>query len=78
MMNLKKDLVKNKETTIMRFNFTTMLVIFILLSFITTLFYSIPLGVIFTIVSVAYIIFLHVTKLSLLKKRNEKIHTGID
>lgn len=78
MMNLKTDLVKNKENTIIKFNFITIVLIFIVLCLETTLFLSISLGIIFTIFSVIYLIFMIIVKNKLLeinkiKKENEKL-----
>ena len=71
-MNLKTDLVKNNENTIVKFNFITTVLIFIVLCLETTLFLSVPLGIIFTIISLGYIIFIIIVKDKLLKINKEK------
>ena len=74
MMNLKTDLEKNKETTIISFNIWVMLAIFIILS-VATCFLSIPLGIGFTAFSVAYLIFIFAVKNKFknIKKENEEL-----
>ena len=71
-MNLKTDLVKNNENTIVKFNFITTVLIFIVLCLETTLFLSVPLGIIFTVISLGYIIFIIIVKDKLLKINKEK------
>ena len=71
-MNLKTDLVKNNENTIIKFNFITIILIFIVLCVETTLFLSVPLGIIFTVISLGYIIFIIIVKDKLLKRNKEK------
>ena len=75
MMNLKADLEKNKETTIISFNIWTMLIIFAVLSIGTMIFYSVPLGITFTIISVIYLIFILIVrnKFKNIKKTDEEL-----
>ena len=75
MMNLKADLEKNKETTILSFNIWTMLIIFAVLSIGTIIFYSVPLGITFTIISVIYLIFILIVrnKFKNIKKTDEEL-----
>lgn len=75
MMNLKADLEKNKETTIISFNIWTMLIIFVVLSIGTMIFYSVPLGITFTIISIVYLIFILIVrnKFKNIKKTDEKL-----
>ena len=75
MMNLKADLEKNKETTIISFNIWTMLIIFAVLSIGTIIFYSVPLGITFTIISVIYLIFILIVrnKFKNIKKTDEEL-----
>ena len=74
-MNLKADLEKNKETTILSFNIWTMLIIFAVLSIGTIIFYSVPLGITFTIISVIYLIFILIVrnKFKNIKKTDEEL-----
>lgn len=74
-MNLKADLEKNKETTIISFNIWTMLIIFAVLSIGTMIFYSVPLGITFTIISVIYLIFILIVrnKFKNIKKTDEEL-----
>ena len=74
-MNLKADLEKNKETTIISFNIWTMLIIFAVLSIDTMIFYSVPLGITFTIISVIYLIFILIVrnKFKNIKKTDEEL-----
>ena len=74
-MNLKADLEKNKETTIISFNIWTMLIIFAVLSIDTMIFYSVPLGITFTIISIGYLIFILIVrnKFKNIKKTDEEL-----
>ena len=67
MMNLKTDLVKNKETTLIKFNFFSIVIICAVLSLMSWIFISTALGIVFTSISSVYIIFLFITKRSLKK-----------
>lgn len=67
MMSLKTDLVKNKETTLIKFNFLSIVIICAVLSLMSWIFISIALGIVFTSISGVYIIFLFITKRSLKK-----------
>ena len=52
-MNLKIDLEKNKENTktLFSINFTWTIIIYLVLCVGTTLFLSVPVGIIFTVIS---------------------------
>ena len=67
MMSLKTDLVKNKETTLIKFNFLSIVIICAVLSLMSWIFISTVLGIVFTSISGVYIIFLFITKRSLKK-----------
>jgi len=71
-MNLKTDLVKNKKNTLITFNLTTMIILFVVLSVITILFLSKPLGIIFSIISIFYLIYIYFSTKKL-KNKNENI-----
>ena len=64
MMNLNQDLERNKMNTknIISFNLISMILIYLILCVGTTLFLSISLGIIFTIISIAHLIILNVYK----------------
>ena len=64
MMNLNQDLERNKMNTknIISFNLISMILIYLILCVGTTLFFSISLGIIFTIISIAHLIILNIYK----------------
>ena len=72
-MMLNNNLIQNTEKTLIRFNTTSMVLIFLILSIITFLFLSKPLGVVFSIISIGYFIFLFIIRNKLKRYANEKI-----
>ena len=59
------------EKTILTFNVTTMVIIYLILCVGTTIFFSVPLGIFFTIVSISHLIMLFIYK-EKIKKLNIK------
>jgi len=76
MMNLNQDLERNKMNTknIISFNLINMILIYLVLCIGTTLFLSIPLGIIFTIISLSHLIILNIYKKKLKNfKKDEQL-----
>ena len=69
-MNLKIDLERNRK--IIHLNLISLLAIFIVLSTVGY-FYSVPLGIVFTVVSIFYLLFITIVTKTLKKKINEKV-----
>lgn len=76
MMNLNQDLERNKMNTknIISFNLINTILIYLILCIGTIIFLSLPLGIIFTIISIIHLIILNIYRNKLKKfKKDEEI-----